>query len=230
MERDRTRRRWRWLERVLLVGGSLSLAAAGGMVAYGHVHEWIGRQEFAELTAGSASDTSEPGAAATAALRPVPRPREGALVGRIEIPRHGLSVLAREGVAEATLMKGAGHVPWTKLPGEPGNAVFLAHRDMHFRPLRAIEKGDLIWYTGLDRVQLYSVTETHVVEPGKHALLEPNTQDRLTLLTCYPFSYVGPAPLRFVVVARPVGEPRPLAATAAGDANRRAPPPRVAAR
>ena len=204
MTRGPQYRRWRWLERLLLIGGLLSLGTAGAMVAYGRVADWLGEAELSEMTA-AAPPAEEAGAAASR-----PRPPDGTLIGRLEIPRHDLRVLVREGMAESTLMKGAGHVPWTKLPGEPGNTVLLAHRDMHFRPLKAIEKGDLVWFTGLDRVQMYTVTETHVVEPGKHPLLEPNTADRLTLLTCYPFSYVGPAPLRFVVIARPVGDPRPL--------------------
>jgi sortase A len=206
------RPRWRWLESVLLAAGLLSLGTAGTMVGYGRVHDWLGEAELSELTSAL-----PPASAADPADRP--RPADGALIGRLEIPRHDLRVLVREGVAEATLMKGAGHVPWTKLPGEPGNAVLLAHRDLHFRPLRAIEKGDLIWFTGLVRVQMYAVTETHVVEPGGHSLLEPDTADRLTLLTCYPFSYVGPAPLRFVVVARPVGEARSLAGSPGGAAD-----------
>ena len=212
MTRGRTNRRWRWLERILLAGGILALGTAGAMVAYGYVYERLGEAELSELTA--AAPPAPGGEVERAAL--LPRPHQGALIGRLEIPRHDLRVLVREGMAESTLMKGAGHVPWTKLPGEPGNAVLLAHRDMHFRPLRAIEKGDLVWFTGLDTVQMYTVTETHVVKPGEHTLLEPNTADRLTLVTCYPFSYIGPAPLRFVVVARPVGGPRPLRHAATG--------------
>ncbi|HLF55551.1 MAG TPA: class D sortase [Thermoanaerobaculia bacterium] len=193
------RARWDLLERAFLVAGVVCLAAAGGMVGYARVNDWLGATELAELTA------AEPARAAGAAM---PRPRDGVLLGRLDIPRHGLEVLVREGVAEATLLKGAGHVPWTRLPGEEGNVVLIAHRDLHFRPLRAIEKGDLIWLNSLEQVQLYSVVETRIVEPEDRSLLAPGGENRLTLVTCYPFSYIGPAPLRFIVRAVPLGTPR----------------------
>jgi sortase A len=145
-------------------------------------------------------------AAATAALpASVSPPRlalaSRALIGRIEVPRLSLSALAREGVDVRTLRGSVGHVPGTALPGEPGNAAFAAHRDTFFRPLAGIRRGDTILVTTPDGVHQYRVFATRIVEPTEVSVLRSGQLSQLTLVTCYPFDYVGSAPQRFLVLA-----------------------------
>jgi sortase A len=124
-----------------------------------------------------------------------------ALIGRIEVPRLSLSALAREGVDVRTLRGSVGHVPGTALPGEPGNAAFAAHRDTFFRPLAGIRKGDTILVSTPDGVHQYRVFATRIVKPTDVSVLRSGQLSQLTLVTCYPFDYVGSAPQRFLVLA-----------------------------
>jgi sortase A len=126
-----------------------------------------------------------------------------ALVGRIEVPRLRLSALAREGVDVRTLRGSVGHVPGTALPGAPGNAAFAAHRDTFFRSLAGIRKGDAVVVTTPDGVHRYTVVGTQIVTPADVAVLRSTGKTQLTLVTCYPFDYVGSAPQRFIVRAEP---------------------------
>jgi len=122
-------------------------------------------------------------------------------IGRIELPRVNLSAVAREGVDERTLDLAVGHVPGTALPGDAGNAAFAAHRDTFFRPLRRVHTGDVVSVTTPRGSYRYLVTSTRVVNPDDVSVLDPTSEPTLTLVTCYPFTYVGSAPYRFVVRA-----------------------------
>ena len=124
-----------------------------------------------------------------------------ALVGRIEIPRIKLSAVAREGVDVRTLRGSVGHVPGTALPGDTGNAAFAAHRDTFFAPLRDVRRGDEVLVTTPAAVHRYAVVSTRIVDPSDVAVLRPTDGRTLTLVTCYPFDYVGSAPKRFIVQA-----------------------------
>jgi sortase A len=123
------------------------------------------------------------------------------LVWRIEVPRVSLSAVAREGVDARTLRGAVGHIPGTALPGEHGNAGFAAHRDTFFGPLKSVRKGDEVIVTTALGVYRYTVTGTRIVEPEDLTVLDPTSEALLTLVTCYPFDYIGSAPQRFVVRA-----------------------------
>jgi sortase A len=128
--------------------------------------------------------------------------REGEALGRIEIPRIGLAAVVAEGEKEATLRLAVGHIPGTALPGENGNVGLAGHRDGFFRPLARIRLHDEIRLTVEGgRSFLYRVDSTAVVAPSDVSVLAPGSGDSLTLVTCYPFGYIGPAPRRFVVRA-----------------------------
>lgn len=133
---------------------------------------------------------------------PMAPPAEGMPVARLEIPRLKLSVIVLEGVADWTLELGAGRIPGTSLPGKRGNVGIAAHRDTFFRPLEDIRNGDMIRLTTRDGSYDYAVEWTQIVKPTAVDVLHPTTQPSLTLVTCYPFYYVGSAPDRFVVRAR----------------------------
>ena len=126
----------------------------------------------------------------------------GGAVGRLEIPRLGISVMVLEGVDAGTLLRGVGHIPGTSLPGPAGNVGLAGHRDTFFRPLKDIRTGDEILLTTTERTYAYRVRASEVVEPRDTWVLAATEDPTLTLVTCYPFSYLGPAPKRFVVQAR----------------------------
>ena len=127
------------------------------------------------------------------------RPAAGSLVGRIEIPRLKLSAVIFEGTDDATLDRGVGHLTGSATPGEPGNLVLAGHRDTFFRPLKKIREGDEIQVTGPEGPVRYKVEFTQIVAPEATEVLRPTGGSTLTLITCYPFRYVGNAPDRFIV-------------------------------
>jgi sortase A len=133
--------------------------------------------------------------------------REGEVIGRIEIPRLGLAVAILEGTASRTLRAGVGHIAGTALPGETGNIGIAGHRDTYFRTLKDILPGDEIRIqtpTGLSR---YEVNWVQIVSPNDAGILAHSPDSAVTLVTCYPFYYVGPAPERYVVHARKMRTP-----------------------
>ena len=125
----------------------------------------------------------------------------GGLIGRIEIPRLGLSAVVIEGTSTTILRRAVGHIEGTALPGQPGNIGLSGHRDTFFRPLRNIQKNDVITLTTLVGAHGYRVVSTQIVRPDNVAVLAPSENEILTLVTCYPFYFVGPAPYRFIVRA-----------------------------
>ena len=110
--------------------------------------------------------------------------------------------MVSEGIRPHTLVRAAGHIPGTAFPDEPGNVGIAGHRDTFFRKLSGIRKEDLITLTTPVGSYRYSVEWTRVVAPEDVAVLNPSRAATLTLVTCYPFSYLGPAPQRFIVRAR----------------------------
>lgn len=132
----------------------------------------------------------------------------GSSLGRLEISSVGLAVMVLEGTGSKTLRRGVGHIPGTALPGERGNIAIAGHRDTFFRPLRNIHKGDEITLTTLQGVYRYRVDSMQLVEPEDTAALNNSGDATLTLVTCYPFYYVGTAPKRFIVRALGVPDPK----------------------
>jgi sortase A len=123
------------------------------------------------------------------------------LLGRLEIPRLGLSAILIEGDDAKALRRAVGHVPGTPLPGQSGNIALTGHRDTFFRPLRYIRENDTIVVTTLRGEFRYRVVSMRVVTPDDVAVLNASEGEILTLVTCYPFYFVGAAPDRFIVRA-----------------------------
>jgi sortase A len=139
-------------------------------------------------------------------------PEPGELVGRITIPRLDVTAIVLEGVENKTLRRGAGRIPATALPAqEEGNVGIAAHRDSFFRGLKDIREDDTIELATLDGTFRYQVEWTKIVEPTDVSVLEPTKEPALTLVTCYPFYYVGSAPKRFIVRAYRIPERIPEA-------------------
>jgi sortase A len=130
----------------------------------------------------------------------------GSLLGRIEISSIGLAAMVMEGIGDKTLRLAVGHIPGTPIPGQQGNVGLAAHRDTFFRGLRNVHKDDEIILTTLYRSYRYRVDSTQIVEPEDIEVLAPTADDFLTLVTCYPFYFVGPAPRRFIVRAHRISE------------------------
>lgn len=218
---------WRWVEKILLVTGlaavDIWLLASADKAIYQAWEGWAFEQAIRgePATAGAfvadkARQLSEwagleprPRAAAEH-MEPHPTPRAPAprngVVGRLTIPRLHLSAIVREGVGEDTLRVALGHIPDTSLPGEAGNVGIAGHRDTLFRKLRGVHKNDEIVFETLRGKYVYRVQSTQVVNPQDVSVLDPKPSHDLTLVTCYPFYYVGSAPDRFIVSAREVAE------------------------
>ena len=105
------------------------------------------------------------------------------------------------GTDAATLNRAVGWIEGTSEPGEPGNVGLAGHRDGFFRGLKDIVVGDTIEFATLDRTETYVITETMIVDPDAVGVLDPTEEPAITLVTCFPFYYVGPAPQRFIVRA-----------------------------
>ena len=131
-------------------------------------------------------------------------PEQGKPIGVLEIPRLGLSSVVIEGDEAAALVLGVGHLADTPLPWRSGNSVFAAHRDTFFRPLEHIRANDIIRFSSPDVDVEYLVRTTKIVASTDVDVLAPTSTSTLTLITCYPFTYIGPAPKRFIVTAERV--------------------------
>jgi sortase A len=212
-----------WVERLLLAIGLLCL----GLVSFAVIDaRWFAYQQGQRLdralraraagreTPGAASRATppasetdrlgsfRPGGAPAAPPAPVP---EGSVLGRIEIARVGISSLVLEGVGGETLRRGVGHIPGTAMARAVGNVGLAGHRDTVFRGLKDIRKGDLIDLETLAGSYRYAVDWAQVVDPDDVGVLGAGNRPELTLVTCYPFYYVGSAPERFVVRAHLLG-------------------------
>jgi sortase A len=135
------------------------------------------------------------------------RPAIGEIIGRVDIPRIKLSAAIAEGDDDRTLGKAVGHLPDTPLPWQRrGNVGLAAHRDGLFRPLANVRLGDDVRVVTPRGEYHYRVKKTHIVDPDDVWVLAPTATPTITLITCYPFSFVGNAPRRFVVQAELVGD------------------------
>jgi sortase A len=195
---------WIWLERSL---GALTLASLGFCAWARLDSDFYQRVQASRLEAilkravdGAARWSRWSGGTMAVATRA--EARETGLIGRLEIPRLGVAAIVAEGTDSRTLRRAIGHVSRTSLPGEAGNVVLAGHRDSFFRNLGRLLPGDLLRMTTPDGVFEYRIESTLVVHPEDTAVLSATPSPTLTLITCYPFGYVGPAPERFVVRAR----------------------------
>jgi sortase A len=176
-----------WMERALFTVSTLLLG--WWMVARFDASTWQARQDrrLQEATRSEAPFRDSDG-----------------VVGRIEIPRLGVSAVIGSGVDALTLSRAVGHIPGTALPGKAGNIGLAGHRDSYFRGLRRLRLKDRIEIATPNGRYDYAVDSIQIVDPARGDLLRPTVGETLTLVTCYPFSYVGQAPKRFVVKARRV--------------------------
>jgi LPXTG-site transpeptidase (sortase) family protein len=124
------------------------------------------------------------------------------LLTRVVIPKISLDAIVVEGASRRELSEGPGHMKRTAQPGEAGNAVITAHRDTFFRHIYELGKGDDILVRRAGQVYKYQVTGKKIVLPEDVSVIKPTADATLTLITCYPTYYIGPAPKRLVVFSR----------------------------
>jgi LPXTG-site transpeptidase (sortase) family protein len=131
-----------------------------------------------------------------------PRVVRSGLIGMLDVPRLQLSTPVIEGDDSRTLKRAVGHLPDTPMPWEAGNSAIAGHRDGLFRPLKDVKVGDEIRFRTTRDEFRYRVTRTSIVTPDDLSVLAPQSDAAtLTLITCYPFYYIGAAPKRFVIHA-----------------------------
>lgn len=181
----------RWLARLLIAAGAIALI----WVAANLVLTMSTRRRYE-----AALDRLPAPVAAEAPVAPVSLP-VGEPIGTLEIARVGLSGIVVEGDDDSVLDRAIGHLPDTPLPWHTGNSALAAHRDALFRPLRGVRLGDLLRLKTPHGDFNYVVRETMIVEPGDLWVLDPTPVSMLTLISCYPFNFVGNAPKRFIVRA-----------------------------
>lgn len=157
-----------------------------------------------DRTLGSSVSAAAASHAKIATASGVRRPSPAGLIGRLSVPRLHLSAMVREGIDGKTLRLAIGHIPRMALPGQAGNVGVAGHRDTFFRGLKDLRTQDEIQFSTLNGDFKYVVESLIVVEPDNVAALAPSSENVLTMVTCYPFFYVGTAPKRFVVRARQV--------------------------
>jgi sortase A len=182
---------------VALLGGALATIVGT------RVYQARQGRAFSDLERRTAStwDPQPPPAPAAAGPSTPAHDVDPLVLGRIEIPRIGVSAIVREGDDDTTLRLAVGRIPGTARPGERGNMALAGHRDSFFRALRHIRVHDVIHFRVIGGRYDYRVDSTEVVGPSETRVLDPTRTAVLTLVTCYPFDYVGNAPSRFVVRA-----------------------------
>jgi sortase A len=183
-----------WIERALFAaGGALVLwcAVIAGRAYY-----------YSQLAVPPPTRIAQlPGEAPGAAARAPTAPLSGAWIARLEAASVALSATVLEGSDDGTLSRAAGHIEDTAFPGERGNIGIAGHRDTVFRPLRRLHLGDALTLTTSGRVFHYRVSGTQIVGPEDVYVLDPTDRPVITLVTCYPFEFIGHAPRRFIVRA-----------------------------
>ena len=183
----------RTAERLCMVIGLAALATYGVMLAHSKVFQIYDRWTFPGALNRENSPAKE-------------IPEIPSLIGQLEIPAIDLSVMVRRGTDEWTLNRAAGYIEGTALPWEQGNFAIAGHRDGVFRPLKGISRNDLVRLSTFKGTYQYRVDRIQIVEPTDNRVLAPSAKAEITLVTCYPFYFIGDAPKRFVVTAHRVEE------------------------
>jgi len=182
----------RWIQRLLFITGILLLGYVGFTLLETRLYQ-VSAKRFLENEIRAEKERPQ--------AQSKPPVRKGDVLGRLDIPRLGMSVAVLQGTSSRVLRLGIGHIAGTPLPGEDGNIGIAGHRDTFFRGLKDIRKNDEIQLQTASGLSRYAVDWAKVVANDDRSVLAPSNESALTLVTCYPFYFVGPAPKRFVVRA-----------------------------
>jgi sortase A len=174
-----------------LAAGIIALGYAGYVVVDARAYQAFEKSRFENVSRSEAPHTVV----------------EGEVIGEMDVPRLGIEAMVVQGDSSKLLRRAVGHMPETPLPWESGNVALAGHRDSFFRPLRNVRAGDAITLKTVNGEFQYEVESTEVVPPSDMHVLDATSGRTLTLITCFPFYYVGSAPDRFIVRARQVESP-----------------------
>lgn len=189
----------RWIERGLLTAGVVLGAWCAAVLVEARFHQAV---PVAPLVVTQTAVPVLPGDSGSRASAAAPSaPAAGAVIAKLAAPSVQMTTTVLEGSDDATLSRGAGHIEDTPFPGQPGNIGIAGHRDTVFRPLRRIKIGDPLELTTADRTYRYRISKTLIVGPDDVYVLDPTDRPTVTLVTCYPFDFIGHAPKRFIVQA-----------------------------
>jgi sortase A len=202
----------RWIERGLLTVGVVLGAWCAAVLVEARFHQTVPVAAPLKVTQTVVPVLPGDGGSAPHAAAPS-APAVGSVIAKLEAPSVQMTTTVLEGSDDATLSRGAGHIEDTPFPGQPGNIGIAGHRDTVFRPLRRIKVGDPLQITTADRTYQYRISKTVIVGPDDVYVLDPTPRPTVTLVTCYPFDFIGHAPKRFIVQAEltdlPATEPQP---------------------
>jgi sortase A len=195
----------KWVQRALFAGAIVMLGYCAFVLADIGVFQHRQKQHLERLLQDRRPAGIGPSQAVTATpVKSVPFIGPDGLIGRLDIDRLGLSAVIAEGTGKPALRHAAGHIAGTAMPGQRGNIGIAGHRDTFFRPLKNIQRDDIITLTTPGGGYRYRVVSTKVVNPSDVSVLNSDGNEILTLVTCYPFYFVGAAPSRFIVRAERV--------------------------
>jgi sortase A len=198
---DEPRRTRAWIHRAFIAFGVACVIFYGVVTMRTWLYQRAAKTQVEQMT----SIERPPAVVEHIPDAPTP-PEPGEIIGRVDIPRLRLSAAVAEGDDEKTLGKAVGHLPDTPLPWQRrGNVALAAHRDGLFRPLERIRLEDDVKVVTAHGEFHYRVKKTHIVDPDDVWVIAPTDTPTITLITCYPFSFVGNAPRRFIVHAELVG-------------------------
>ena len=195
------------VERCLLVAGMILLTVYAAASLYRSVGSRLALREFENVRTAPAVGIDGEIDFSPWADKRVRWYRRGLLVGKnatlaiLRIPKLNIRVPVLEGTDEVALNRGVGWIPGTARPGEAGNVGIAGHRDGFFRPLEGAVPGDAIELSTRGGTATYTVDGIEIVRPEEVRVLQPRGTSSLTLVTCYPFYFVGDAPSRFILHA-----------------------------
>lgn len=208
-----------WVERIALTGGLGLLAIVGVTRLERSVTSQAALQAFAESNSSApvppnqeaarslpSEESQRPAKGAQPALVEESSVRPGAPIGVLEIPNISLEVPVFNGTDTATLNRGVGRIAGTARLDESGNIGIAGHRDSFFRGLKDVRRGDAIELKTNEGTARYVVDEIQIVTPDSIGVLRRRPNPSVTLVTCYPFYFVGNAPKRYIVMASLTGE------------------------
>jgi sortase A len=198
----RTQTILRWSRNAFLVVGVLILGYCGFVLLGAKVYQADEIRHFQEQIKDFKPAIATEGSVHEVSFHPL----TGKPLGEIELTRIGVTAMILEGTDDRTLRRAVGHIPGTPLPGQPGNIAIAGHRDTFFRALRNVRQDDEITLMTLEGSYRYRVDSISVVGPEDTRVLDNSGGDILTLVTCYPFYFVGPAPRRFIVRAQRISQ------------------------
>ena len=181
-----------WTRRFLFIAGALAILYVAVTVLHARFYQEAANNILEQQMHAKEQDSPHLSGAVA---------KEGDLLGRIEIPRLGMKVAIVEGTTSQTLRLGVGHIKGTASPGERGNIGIAGHRDTFFRALKGIRVSDEIQIQTAAGLSRYAVNWVRIVSPGDIEVLDPSDKSSVTLVTCYPFHFIGAAPQRFIVRA-----------------------------